>query len=99
MSVTVMSLPICRSLPTLPVVRHEVAIAEVVGTQLDDGFGSVVAPELFGALHSSADLFHHRLHEAADDGETLLAVFRIFHLVLIVGQVTQALGYNTAIAC
>src|SRR4051812_47667312 len=41
----VAALPGRRSLPALPELAHDVAVAEVVGTQLQDGLGACVGPE------------------------------------------------------
>lgn len=45
------------------------AVAQAVGAELQEGFGSGLAPELFGAFDSVVQLLHRRFHNAAGEGQ------------------------------
>ncbi len=84
-----------------PEVGHRIAIAEIVGPQLEDSLAGFSFPELFGSLDPSIDLLDCRLDMSAGDGQALLPVRRIVHvdgIVLEIGQRPADMMPNVALA-
>src|ERR1700722_6041788 len=88
------ALPGLLCLPGLPKGIERLVVAQVVGTQLQNRFGSCLRPELLRPLHALVELLHRRLDVAARDRQPLPAILGVAHLVLMVLQVRQRLGHD-----
>ena len=74
--------------------RQGLGVAELVGTELQQGFASRGGPEFLRAFHTLVDLLHRRFDVAGRDRQSLAAVIRVVHPRLLVGQIGQRRGHD-----
>lgn len=76
--------------PALPEGLQGVACAQAVGTELQEGCFRLLAEEFLAPFHPDVDQLDGQLDVASGQGQALLAVFRIFHPVLLVRLIGDA---------
>ena len=69
------------------VVEQRVALAQGVGAELQEGFAVVLAEELFAPFHADVDEIDRQFDVAARQRQALLAVLRIVHPILMIGEI------------
>src|SRR5262245_26090481 len=80
-----------RRLAVIPELPYGFGLAQIVGPELEDGFGAGLRPELLASLHPPVDLFDHRLHRAGHDRQALPAIIVVPHPRRPVAQVSNGL--------
>ena len=63
---------------------HWLCVADFVGDELQERFGSLVTPELFTSFDASIDLFHGGFHVCGCDWESQPTLLRVIHARLLV---------------
>ena len=79
-----------------PELVHWLRVADFIGDELQQRFGSAVTPELFASFDASIDLFHRGFHVRGGDWESQLTVLRVIHSGLLVLKRGQRFGHEHA---
>jgi hypothetical protein len=71
-------------------------VADFIGDELQQRFGSAVTPELFASFDASIDLFHGGFPVRGSDWESQLTVYKVIHSRLLVLKRGPRFGHEHA---